>query len=94
MIQGQKVAAHFNKAAEEGTVVGFQAMVSSFTLDSIGVISFGKSFGCLDDIEHRTPFVASFDDLLEICGRRLADTMWRIRGSLTSVGMTANITEK
>ncbi|KAF9996428.1 hypothetical protein BGZ65_007979, partial [Modicella reniformis] len=94
MIQGKKVAVHLNKAAEEGIVVDFQVLVSSFTLDSIGVISFRKSFGSLDDIEHKIPFAASFDDLLKICGRRLADTMWRIRESLTSVGMTTKYHRK
>ncbi|KAF9360361.1 hypothetical protein BGX26_009713 [Mortierella sp. AD094] len=83
VIEGKKVIAYLGKAADEGIVVDFQALMLHFTLDSIGAISFGKSFGCLDNVEVEVPFAVSLDDMLENCTRRLVDPMWKIRERLT-----------
>lgn len=52
-------------------------------------VSFGESFGCLDNIEHEVPFAVSFDELTATCSDRLVDPAWRIRERLTSVGKKA-----
>ncbi|KAF9351087.1 Protein kinase alk2 [Mortierella sp. NVP85] len=87
--EGQKVVDYLGKAADEGTIVDFHALMLHFTLDSFGTISFGKSFGCLDNIEHEVPFAVSFDDLTEICSERLKDPAWQIRELLTGVNKQA-----
>ncbi|KAF9313349.1 Protein kinase alk2 [Podila horticola] len=84
--EGQKVIDYLGKAADEGTVVDFHLLMLHFTLDSFGTVSFGESFGCLDNIEHEVPFAVSFDDLTATCSDRLVDPAWRIRERLTSVG--------
>lgn len=48
-------------------------------------ISFGKSFGCLDNIGSEVPFAASLDDLNETCTKRLIDPLWKVRECLTGV---------
>lgn len=118
--EGKKVIDYLGKAADEGTIVDFHALMLHFTLDSFGTyvihvdacllafilgcsslesslsyispsmvhsirISFGKSFGCLDNIEHEVPFAVSFDDLTEICTDRLRDPVWKTRERLTGV---------
>ncbi|KAF9981186.1 hypothetical protein BGZ65_004231, partial [Modicella reniformis] len=85
VIEGKKVIDYLGKAADEGFVVDFHALMLHFTLDSFGTISFGKSFGCLANIEHEVPFAVSFDDLTEICSDRLRDPVWNIRERLTGV---------
>ncbi|KAK3821893.1 MAG: cytochrome P450 [Benniella sp.] len=85
VIEGKKVLDYLGKAADEGTVVDFQALMLHFTLDSFGTISFGKSFGCLDNIEQEAPFAVSFDDLAEIVSDRLVDPAWPLRERLTGV---------
>lgn len=52
-------------------------------------VSFGDSFGCLDNVEHEVPFAVSFDDLTATCSDRLVDPAWRIRERLTNVGKKA-----
>ena len=48
-------------------------------------VSFGKSFGCLDNIEQEIPYAVSFDDLTEIVSQRLKDPAWPLRERLTGV---------
>ncbi|KAK3821894.1 MAG: cytochrome P450 [Benniella sp.] len=85
VIEGKKVLDYLGKAADEGTVVDFQALMLHFTLDSFGAVSFGKSFGCLDNIEQEVPYAVSFDDLTEIVAQRLKDPVWPLRERLTGV---------
>ncbi|KAF9351089.1 Protein kinase alk2 [Mortierella sp. NVP85] len=85
VIEGKKVLDYLGKAADEGTVVDFYALMLHFTLDSFGAVSFGKSFGCLDNIEQQVPYAVSFDDLTEIVSQRLKDPAWPLRERLTGV---------
>ncbi|KAF9362355.1 hypothetical protein BGX34_006345 [Mortierella sp. NVP85] len=84
--EGKKVLDYLGKAADEGTIVDFHALMLHFTLDSFGHVTFGESFGCLDNIEAQVPFAASFDELTEICSERLKDPTWPLRERLSSVG--------
>ncbi|KAI8358585.1 cytochrome P450 [Mortierella sp. GBAus27b] len=94
VIEGKKVLDYLGKAADEGTIVDFHALMLHFTLDSFGTISFGKSFGCLENIEHEVPFAVSFDDLTEICTERLRDPIWKMRERLTGVHKDAQYHKK
>ncbi|KAF9331755.1 hypothetical protein BG006_005412, partial [Podila minutissima] len=87
--EGQKVIYYLGKAADQGTVVDFHLLMLHFALDSFGTASLGKSFGCLDNMEHQVPFAVSFDDLTATCSYRLVDPAWRIRERLTNVGKKA-----
>ncbi|KAG0090073.1 Protein kinase alk2 [Podila epicladia] len=89
VIEGKKVIDYLGKAADQGTVVDFHQLMLHFTLDSFGTVSFGESFGCLDNIEHEIPFAVSLDDLTAICSDRLVDPAWRIRERFTKVGKKA-----
>ncbi|KAG0320034.1 hypothetical protein BGZ99_004717 [Dissophora globulifera] len=83
--EGRKVINFLGKAADEGTVVDFQALMLHFTLDSFGAASFGKSFGCLEHIENKIPFAVSMDNLIETCTRRIVDPLWKFREYITGV---------
>lgn len=52
-------------------------------------VSFGESFGCLENIEGRVPFADAVGDLLGICSMRLVDPLWKFREAVTSVGKKA-----
>ncbi|KAG0078803.1 Protein kinase alk2 [Linnemannia elongata] len=84
--EGQKMLAYLGKAADEGTPIDFHALMLHFTLDSFGAVSFGESFGCMDDIESEVDFAVAFDDLAAITFDRLMDPAWKIRERFTSVG--------
>ncbi|KAF9274041.1 hypothetical protein BGZ88_003329 [Linnemannia elongata] len=86
VIEAQKMLAYLGKAADEGTPIDFHALMLHFTLDSFGAVSFGESFGCMDDIERQVDFAVAFDDLTAITSDRLMDPAWRIRERFTSVG--------
>ncbi|KAG0277066.1 Protein kinase alk2 [Linnemannia exigua] len=87
--EAEKVIKHLGKAADAGAEIDFHALMLHFTLDSFGAVSFGGSFGCLDNIESEVDFAVSFDDLTSICSDRLMDPAWRIREALTKVGARA-----
>ncbi|KAG0370331.1 Protein kinase alk2 [Mortierella sp. AD032] len=87
--EAEKVLKHLGKAADAGTEIDFHALMLHYTLDSFGTVSFGGSFGCLDNIESEVDFAVSFDDLTGICSDRLMDPAWRIREALTTVGAKA-----
>ncbi|KAF9324610.1 Protein kinase alk2, partial [Podila minutissima] len=91
VIEGKKVIDYLGKAADEGIVVDFQELMLNYTLDSFGAISFGKSFGCLDNIGSEVPFAASLDNLNETCTRRLVDPLWKIRECLTGISKKVNL---
>ncbi|KAG0339756.1 hypothetical protein BG000_001432 [Podila horticola] len=92
--EGNKVIEYLGKAADQGIIVDFHQLMLHFTLDSFGTVSFGKSFGCLDNIERRVPFAVSFDELTATCSERLVDPAWRIRERLTSAGAKAQDSKK
>ncbi|KAF9343628.1 Protein kinase alk2 [Mortierella sp. AD094] len=89
VIEGQRVVDYLTKAADEGTIVDLHELLLKFTLDSFGTISFGKSFGCLENMDKKVDFAVSFDDLTATCSDRLMDPSWKIREQLTSVGKKA-----
>ncbi|KAF9085790.1 Protein kinase alk2 [Mortierella sp. AD031] len=89
VIEAQKVLEYLGKAADAGTEIDFHALMLHFTLDSFGAVSFGESFGCLENIESKVDFAVSFDDLTATCSDRLMDPAWKIREALTKVGAKA-----
>lgn len=52
-------------------------------------MSFGESFGCLDNIDGRVPFADAVGDLLGICSLRLVDPLWKFREAVTNTGKKA-----
>ncbi|KAG0314345.1 hypothetical protein BGZ97_009368 [Linnemannia gamsii] len=87
--EAQKVLNYLGKAADAGDAVDFHAIMHAFTLDVFGSVSFGESFGCLDNIDGRVPFADAVGDLLGICSLRLVDPLWKIREAVTSTGKKA-----
>ncbi|KAF9901246.1 hypothetical protein EC991_006374 [Linnemannia zychae] len=87
--EAEKVLEYLGKAADAGTEIDFHALMLHFTLDSFGAVSFGESFGCLENIDSKVDFAVSFDDLTGICSDRLLDPAWKIREALTKVGAKA-----
>ncbi|KAK3815803.1 MAG: cytochrome P450 [Linnemannia gamsii] len=87
--EAEKVLEYLGKAADAGTEIDFHALMLHFTLDSFGAVSFGESFGCLENIESKVDFAVSFDDLTATCSDRLMDPAWKIREALTAVGAKA-----
>ncbi|KAG0374151.1 hypothetical protein BGX24_010747 [Mortierella sp. AD032] len=83
--EAQKVLAYLGKAADAGSVVDFHGLMHAFTLDVFGSVSFGESFGCLENIEGKVPFADAVGDLLGICSERLVDPLWKLRESVTGV---------
>ncbi|KAF9900604.1 hypothetical protein BX616_002551, partial [Lobosporangium transversale] len=61
------------------------------TVENTLIVSFGESFGCLDDITKEVEFAFAFDDLAEICSFRLIDPFWKLRERLTSLGKRAKM---
>ncbi|KAF9971257.1 hypothetical protein BGZ73_005833 [Actinomortierella ambigua] len=84
--EGLKLIDFMGKAADSGSIVDLHHVFLAFTLDSFGTISFGKSFGCLDDMARETEFAVSFDDLTTACSLRLIDPLWKLRERVTSAG--------
>ncbi|KAG0299881.1 Protein kinase alk2, partial [Dissophora globulifera] len=89
VIEGQRVVDYLTKAADEGIVVDLHELLLKFTLDSFGTISFGKSFGCLENMDEKVDFAVSFDELTATCSDRLLDPAWRLREYLTGVSKKA-----
>ncbi|KAF9101624.1 hypothetical protein BGX27_011398 [Mortierella sp. AM989] len=78
VVEARKVVELFGKAADEGTVIDLQEVMLCFTMDAFGGVSFGKSYGCLDDINNLVPFAGVMDDLLGNVGDRLNNPLWKI----------------
>ncbi|KAF9167127.1 hypothetical protein DFQ26_005739 [Actinomortierella ambigua] len=76
--ESEIVCAYFDKMAEQGTVVDVHDIFLKFTLDSFGEVSFGQSFGCLDDPTKEVKFAVSFDRLNAQCGDRLFKGPWKL----------------
>ncbi|KAF9926203.1 hypothetical protein FBU30_004162 [Linnemannia zychae] len=89
VIEAQKVLDYLGKAADAGTEIDFHTLMLHFTLDSFGAVSFGESFGCLENIDGKVDFAVSFDDLTATCSDRLLDPAWKIREAITKVGAKA-----
>ncbi|KAF8934408.1 hypothetical protein BGZ58_005723 [Dissophora ornata] len=90
VIEGKKALDYLGKAADEGIVIDFHALMLHYTLDTFGTISFGKSFGCLENVDQEVPFAISLDGLTRICSDRLMDPIWKIREHLTGVSKKAD----
>ncbi|KAG0244348.1 hypothetical protein BGW41_008112 [Actinomortierella wolfii] len=86
--ESEIVCAYFDKIAEQGTVVDVHDIFLKFTLDSFGEVSFGQSFGCLDDPSKEVPFAISFDRLNAQCGDRLFKGPWKLVERLTGAYKT------
>ncbi|KAF9361751.1 hypothetical protein BGX26_012472 [Mortierella sp. AD094] len=85
VVEGKKVVDNLAKAADEGTVIDLQKLMLHFTLDTFGAVSFGKSFGCLNNIDQIVPLAEAIDDTFERCTNRLTDPIWKIRERLNGV---------
>ncbi|KAG0033056.1 hypothetical protein BGZ81_009498 [Podila clonocystis] len=85
VVEGKKVTEYNGKAADARDVVELQYLMFNFTLNCLGEIAYGKSFGCLDNIKDVAPFAVSLGDLITICSRRLVDPSWKIHERLTGV---------
>ncbi|KAF8986427.1 hypothetical protein BGZ46_003534 [Entomortierella lignicola] len=77
------VSNYFDTIAKKGTTVDIYDIMLKFTLDSFGEISFGQSFGCLDDPEKEVEFAAAFDRLNAEISDRLFRGPWRLIEWLT-----------
>ncbi|KAG0365159.1 cytochrome P450 [Gamsiella multidivaricata] len=77
------VANYLDTIAEKGTTVDIQDILLKFTLDSFGQVSFGQSFGCLDDPEKEVEFAAAFDRLNATVSSRLFLGPWKLIEWLT-----------
>ncbi|KAF9358001.1 hypothetical protein BGX26_002687, partial [Mortierella sp. AD094] len=89
VVVGKEVIKNLGKAADEGTVIDLQKLMLHFTLDSFGAVTFGESFGCLDDIDQKVQFAEAVDDVLEIVAGRLNDPMWKITERLNGTSKRA-----
>ncbi|KAF9334777.1 hypothetical protein BG006_001525 [Podila minutissima] len=83
--EGQKVVDYLGKIADQGRVIDLQEVFYKFTLDSFGEVSFGQSFGCLDNPEEDVEFAAAFDRMNTAVFNRLFDASWRLREWYTGV---------
>ncbi|KAG0030620.1 hypothetical protein BGZ81_002423 [Podila clonocystis] len=83
--EGQKVVDYLGKIADQGRVIDLQEVFYKFTLDSFGEVSFGQSFGCLDNPEEEVEFAAAFDRMNTVVFNRLFDASWRLREWYTGV---------
>ncbi|KAF9200281.1 hypothetical protein BGZ49_009502 [Haplosporangium sp. Z 27] len=89
VVEGQKVVDVLGKVADEGTVIDLQSLFLHFTLDALGGVTFGESFGCLDNIDQVVPFAQAIDDALAICFKRVHNPLWKIQERLTGVDKKA-----
>ncbi|KAG0346993.1 hypothetical protein BG004_000343 [Podila humilis] len=83
--EGQKVLDYLDQIAEGGQVVDLQEVFYKFTLDSFGQVSFGQTFGCLDDPEKEIEFASAFDRMNTAVFKRLFDASWRVREYVTGL---------
>ncbi|KAF9955536.1 hypothetical protein BGZ70_010193 [Mortierella alpina] len=88
LAEGKKVLGHLGKAADEGSIIDLEILMRSYTFDTFGSVSFGKSFGSLDNIHEDPPFIVSFERSLGICSKRMLNPLWRIREWLTGDSKT------
>ncbi|KAF9180890.1 hypothetical protein BGZ51_009641 [Haplosporangium sp. Z 767] len=85
-VQESKIVADYlDTIAEKGTTVDIHDILLKFTLDSFGEVSFGKSFGCLDNPEKEVEFAAAFDRLNAVVSERLFTGPWKIVERLNGV---------
>ncbi|KAF9321598.1 hypothetical protein BG003_000914 [Podila horticola] len=83
--EGQKVVHYLGKIADQGLVIDLQEVFYKFTLDTFGEVSFGQSFGCLDNPEEEVEFATAFDRMNAVVFNRLFDASWRLREWYTGV---------
>ncbi|KAF9352671.1 hypothetical protein BGX26_009555 [Mortierella sp. AD094] len=89
VVVGKKFTDILGKAADEGTVIDLQKILLHFTLDAFGAVSYGESFGCLDNIDQVVPFAEAIDDAFDICFKRAHDPLWKIKERLNGVSKKA-----
>ncbi|KAF9132537.1 Protein kinase alk2 [Mortierella sp. 14UC] len=78
------VADYLGMIAEEERTVDIHKLFYLYTLDSFGEISFGQSFGCLDNPdEDDVEFAAAFDRLNMVVFNRLFTPGWQLTEWLT-----------
>ncbi|KAG0305764.1 Protein kinase alk2 [Linnemannia gamsii] len=81
------VADYLGMIAEEERTVDIHKLFYLYTLDSFGEISFGQSFGCLDNPEvGQVEFATAFDRLSTVVFNRFFTPGWQITERLTSRG--------
>ncbi|KAF9200280.1 hypothetical protein BGZ49_009501 [Haplosporangium sp. Z 27] len=88
LVIGKKLLDCLGKAADEGTVIDLQRLFLNFTLDAFGAVSYGESFGSLDNTD-QVPFAQAIDDAFDICFKRAHDPLWKIRERLSGVNKKA-----
>ncbi|KAG0278084.1 hypothetical protein BGZ95_004750 [Linnemannia exigua] len=76
--ESQIVSDYFDTIAERGTTVDVHDILLRFTLDGFGEVSFGQSFGCLDNPEGEVDFAVAFDRLNAIVSERLFKGPWKL----------------
>ncbi|KAG0279545.1 hypothetical protein BGZ96_001932 [Linnemannia gamsii] len=87
-----KVLDCLDKAAASGAVVDFQEFSRAFALDSLGSALFGESFGCIENVKEKVPFIEAIMELLEIASTRLVDPLWKVREAITTVELRPGTT--
>ncbi|KAI8346292.1 cytochrome P450 [Mortierella sp. GBAus27b] len=84
--ESNKVADYLDTMAQKGAAVDIHDILLKFTLDSFGEVSFGQSFGCLDDPEQEVEFAAAFDRLNAAVSERLFQGPWKLVELLNGMG--------
>ncbi|KAF9921507.1 hypothetical protein FBU30_008446 [Linnemannia zychae] len=74
----QIVSDYFDTVVERGTAVDVHSVLLKFTLDGFGEVSFGQSFGCLENPEGEVEFAVAFDRLNGIVSERLFKGPWKL----------------
>ncbi|KAG0016993.1 hypothetical protein BGZ80_008713 [Entomortierella chlamydospora] len=89
VVVAKEVIGNLGKAADEGTVIDLQTLMLHFTMDTFGAVTFGESFGCLDDVNRKVQFAEAVDDVLEITVGRLQNPLWKITHRLDGTAKRA-----
>ncbi|KAF9970489.1 hypothetical protein BGZ73_006801 [Actinomortierella ambigua] len=84
--EAMKVVKLLGKAADEGLEIDFHELMYKFTLDTFGMVSFGKDFGCLDTMEHEPEFARALDEMMVLLTERMFDPLWRVTERFTERG--------
>ncbi|KAG0252304.1 hypothetical protein DFQ27_008157 [Actinomortierella ambigua] len=86
VLEAMKVVNLLGQAADEGLEIDFQELMHKFTLDAFGVVSFGKSFGCLDSLDHEPEFAVAIDKMMALLTERMFDPLWKVTERFTERG--------
>ncbi|KAF9963339.1 hypothetical protein BGZ65_004207 [Modicella reniformis] len=80
------VTDYLDAMSQKDAVVDIHDILLKFTLDSFGEVSFGQSFGCLQDPEKEVEFAAAFDRLNATVSERLFRGPWKVVELFNGVG--------